>query len=297
MASILLHTTRYIKQYLKTLIPLRGLRYITLRPRPIQEEVLGSNPFSSSISLPESPGTSSASETPKIRVFELPKGFRPIMLHRHDQIDAALNPLVDIIERDPLACLHLSMDAEWNIRRRVGVSILQLCPHRDPTVIYIIPVHRFSYLPHSLLRLLTSERVWKIGSHIKADLTRLRKQFPDQLDSSTQFSIIDLKTYAIIKGILQPKQTGTLASLCESVLGMHLPKDPDSRANNNWEYPTIPSTLLRYAACDVLASRTIFEKISAEATSPSGLSVEVEDEVGGVQVLAPQEDVELFRTV
>ncbi|KAJ4477446.1 ribonuclease H-like domain-containing protein [Lentinula aciculospora] len=164
------------------------------------------------------------------------------------------------------------MDAEWNIRRRLGVSVIQLCPHTDPTVVYVISVHQLSSLPPSLIRLLTSKRVWKIGSRIKGDLTRLRKQFPNQLDDSVQFSTIELKDYALAKGFIKPKQMGSLASLCESVLGMYLPKDSKIRANNNWEFPTISSSLLHYAACDVLASRMIFERISGGKGKGSGIA-------------------------
>ncbi|KAJ3739312.1 ribonuclease H-like domain-containing protein [Lentinula detonsa] len=240
--------------------------------------------------------------TSKLRMLSLPQGFKPTLLRGLDEVEEALEPLVELVDQDPNASLYLSMDAEWNVRRRLGVSILQLCPHMDPTVVYIITVHRFSFLPPSLLRLLTSERVWKIGSHIKGDLTRLRKQFPSQLDDSLQFSTIDLKTYALAKGFIQPKQTGTLASLCETVLGVHLPKDQKTRANNNWEYPTISTSLLHYAACDVLASRRIFERIASENESYLMLPEKVEarqDEARSVQaqVLENEVDIELYQRI
>lgn len=135
------------------------------------------------------------------------------------------------------------------------------------------------------MRLLASERVWKVGSHIKGDLTRLRKQFPSQLNDTVQFSTIDLKDYALSRGIIQPKQTGTLAALCEVVLGMQLPKDPRLRATNSWEYPSISTSLIHYAACDVLVTRRIFETMSVASDvgtdDSDGL---LDDYIGGVQV-------------
>ncbi|KAJ3787743.1 ribonuclease H-like domain-containing protein [Lentinula aff. detonsa] len=263
MTAFLFRATRYIGQYLTKLTTFRGLRYITSGHKPTQDKLLNSSSFAS---LKEDHDTLIPPVTSKLHMLSLPQGFKPTLLRGLDEVEEALEPLVELVDQDPNASLYLSMDAEWNVRRRLGVSILQLCPHMDPTVVYIIAVHRLSSLPPSLLRLLTSERVWKIGSQIKGDLTRLRKQFPSQLDDSIQFSIIDLKTYALAKGFIQPKQTGTLASLCETVLGLHLPKDQKTRANNNWEYPTISTSLLHYAACDVLASRRIFERISSAGT-------------------------------
>ncbi|KAF9073373.1 hypothetical protein BDP27DRAFT_1318788 [Rhodocollybia butyracea] len=192
------------------------------------------------------------------------------------------------------------MDAEWNISRRMGVSTIQLCPHFDPLAVYIIRVHRLSSLPPSLLRLLTSERVWKIGSRIKGDLTRLKKQFPSQLDDNTRFSTIDLKDLARSRGLIQPRQSGSLAALCDAILGLELPKDPKIRANNNWEFSTISPALLYYAACDVAASRHIFEAMFdhtlsiTEQTLPTSLDDGSEGAQVDVQVIEAEADVEVF---
>jgi len=72
------------------------------------------------------------------------------------------------------------------------------------------------HLPSSLLRLLINDRVFKIGSAIKGDLTRLKKQF-SQLVEQTSFNIIHLGEYAIQRGILQRKESGTLDTLVEKV--------------------------------------------------------------------------------
>lgn len=44
------------------------------------------------------------------------------------------------LDLDPNAHLCLSLDAEWNVSRRVGVSIIQIAPHSDPDTIFVIPV-------------------------------------------------------------------------------------------------------------------------------------------------------------
>jgi hypothetical protein len=86
-------------------------------------------------------------------------------------------------------------------------------------------VHCFKTLPISLLRILISDRVFKIGSHIKADFTRLQKQF-SQLEDQPSFNVIDLKEYLIQRGVLRQKDAGGLDVLAEKVLGKCLPKDP-----------------------------------------------------------------------
>jgi hypothetical protein len=104
-----------------------------------------------------------------------------------------------------------------------------------------------------------SDRVFKIGSAVKGDLTCIKKQF-DQLSNQTSFTIIDLKEYVLRRGILQKNQSGSLDSLVDKVLGLFLPKDDVLRKNDQWESLPLAPDLLHYAALDVYASYLIFEK-------------------------------------
>ena len=104
-----------------------------------------------------------------------------------------------------------------------------------------------------------SDRVFKIGSAVKGDLTRIKKQF-NQLSNQTSFTVIDLKEYVLRRGILQKNESGSLDSLVEKVLGLFLPKDDVLRKNNQWEVLPLAPNLLQYAALDVYASHLIFEK-------------------------------------
>jgi hypothetical protein len=129
--------------------------------------------------------------------------------------------------------------------------------------------------------------VFKVGSSIKGDLTRLKKQFP-QLAEQTSFNTIDLKEYAIQRGIIGRKQSGTLDVLVEKLLGMFLPKDESVRMNDQWEMSQIPEHLIKYAVSDVFASRLVFQKASAIAplaqithTSPAGTRVGLLIQEGG----------------
>ena len=124
-----------------------------------------------------------------------------------------------------------------------------------------------------------SDRVFKIGSAVKGDLTRIKKQF-DQLANQTSFTVIDLKDYVLRRGILQRKESGSLEALIAKVLGMYLSKDDVLRKNDEWEELPLKPELLHYAALDVLASQLVFE----EATKVAPLDQVEIDTPGGTQV-------------
>ncbi|KAJ7838160.1 hypothetical protein B0H13DRAFT_2367672 [Mycena leptocephala] len=176
-------------------------------------------------------------------------------------VESALSSLIAPLDIDPRAHLCVSLDAEWNISRQVGVSILQIAAHSEPDIIYIIPVHRFQRQPTALLRLLISQQVFLIGSAIKGDLTRLKKQCPQLVDCS--MNVIDLKQFAIRRGIIKKNSSGSLEKLAEKALDAYLPKEATFRKSEEWETDLKRRPdLLNYAALDVFASRLIFEKIT-----------------------------------
>jgi hypothetical protein len=103
--------------------------------------------------------------------------------------------------------------------------------------------------------------VFKIGSCIKGDLTRLQKQFP-ALKNQRSFNVIDLKEYAIQRGVIGQKDAGGLDVLVEKVLRKYLSKDPAIRKSDEWEAKKLHPTLERYAALDAFASRLVFEHVT-----------------------------------
>jgi hypothetical protein len=104
-------------------------------------------------------------------------------------------------------------------------------------------VHKFEHLPPAPLRLLISNRVFKIGNSIKADFTRLKKQFT-QLDDQTGFNIIDLKRYSLERGVIGRKDSGSRDVLPEKVLEVYLAKDDALRKTEEWEMASLPPALL-----------------------------------------------------
>ena len=127
-------------------------------------------------------------------------------------------------------------------------------------------------MPQSLLRLLISDQVFKIGSSIKADFTRLKKQFP-QLEKQRSFNVIDLKEYCTQQGIIPCKGSGALDILLEKTSGMYLSKDENLRRSEDWETREIRTDLLQYAALDVYASHIVFEK-ATEIAPPASVDAD-----------------------
>jgi hypothetical protein len=72
--------------------------------------------------------------------LELSKTLKVEFLATSTLVEAALSSLMASIDNDPDNYLCVSLDAEWNITRTVGVSIIQLAPHSEPDSVLIIPV-------------------------------------------------------------------------------------------------------------------------------------------------------------
>lgn len=147
-------------------------------------------------------------------------------------------------------------------------------------VFTFIQVHKFAQLPQSLLRLLILDQVYKIGSSIKADFTRLKKQFP-QLEKQKSFNLIDLKEYCTRRGIIPHKGSGALDILLEKTAGMYLSKEEHLRKSEDWETREIRPDLLQYAALDVYASRIVFER----ATEIAPLAIVDTDTAPGTRIV------------
>ncbi|KAJ7216942.1 hypothetical protein C8J57DRAFT_1255140 [Mycena rebaudengoi] len=84
-------------------------------------------------------------------------------------------------------------------------------------------VHFFRKLPAALVHLLISKQVFLVGCSVKGDLTRLKKQFA-QLNGQS-FNVIDLKQFAIQRGAIEKKESGSLDVLADKLLGAYLSRD------------------------------------------------------------------------
>ncbi|KAJ7831578.1 hypothetical protein B0H13DRAFT_1915396 [Mycena leptocephala] len=171
-----------------------------------------------------------------LKSLSLPTELKIMRLDSTTIVQDAFTSLIGPLDSDKSAHICASLDTEWNLSRRVGVSVLQIAPHSHPNTIYIIPIFN---------RIL---QVFLIGSSIQADLTRLKKEF-NQLEAQT----------------FNRNGLGSLEVLAEKFLWMYLSKDSNLRKSEHWEKADLSPELENYAALDVYASRLVFEKISETA--------------------------------
>ncbi len=76
-----------------------------------------------------------------LKELKLPDSLRTIVLNSPTLVEGVLSSLLSSLNSDKNTVLAVSIDAEWNVSRRVGVeSIIQIAPHSRPDEIYIIPV-------------------------------------------------------------------------------------------------------------------------------------------------------------
>ena len=80
-----------------------------------------------------------------LKALELPHSLRAKVLGTSSLVETTLSSLMAPLDVDPNHTLCFSLDAEWNISRLMGVSIIQLAPHSDPDSVFIIPVCKAFY--------------------------------------------------------------------------------------------------------------------------------------------------------
>ncbi|KAJ2911982.1 hypothetical protein MD484_g8432, partial [Candolleomyces efflorescens] len=183
----------------------------------------------------------------------LPPSARILTLESPNVIEATLSSILHPLDLDPQATLTVGFDAEWNVSGTCGVSIIQLCFQYRPDEIFVVLVYRMNHLPSSLLRVFVSPKIYKVGSAIKADFSRLKKQFP-QLAGQGASNLVDLKEFCIQQGVIDRKKAGSLDALLKATHKKFLSKDGALRVCDDWEIRPLRQDLLQYAALDAYAS-------------------------------------------
>lgn len=72
--------------------------------------------------------------------LQLPSTLHISVLETIDLTEKMMASLLSLLDINPDAYLCISLDAEWNVSRHIGVSIIQIAPHDDPDTIFVIPV-------------------------------------------------------------------------------------------------------------------------------------------------------------
>ncbi|KAF9528873.1 hypothetical protein CPB83DRAFT_894102 [Crepidotus variabilis] len=199
--------------------------------------------------------------------LELPSDVHIKFLDTHHAVETAIAPILAPLaaEEGGVSQILVSMDTERNIMRTIGVSVIQLAFHSIPRKIFVIPVHKFEMLPVSLMEMLTSSRVIKIGNQVNNDLSTLQRQFKE-LQQTKTFATVDLQAFCLQHGVIRPGDSAALQALLVKALGRYMDKKPHDY--HNWEGRTIPKLMLNGAALDAYAIRLIYEKAAAQPLVP-----------------------------
>ncbi|GBE79021.1 hypothetical protein SCP_0202180 [Sparassis crispa] len=186
------------------------------------------------------------------------------------QINGRLNNLMEDLQIIPSQnSIHVAMDMEWSVDRSNGihgrVALITVAYQR---YIYLIPVakyveNNFLKLPYTLLVLLRSPQVHKVGVHIKADFTRLYKDCEfDPTKGDTPFvGAVELGAMAKERKLTELANV-SLTDLMSIVLHRYLLKDESIRVSTAWDNPELTPEQVSYASLDVYAAWSIFETFS-----------------------------------
>lgn len=132
-------------------------------------------------------------------------------------------------------------------------------------------------MPTSLANLLASQHIFKIGRNLKADITRLSKQFPT-LGEPT--NVVDILSICRDRNLLNPVKSTSLTSIAAQVLQIHLDKDIGPRQSEEWEYSKLSAPQITYASLDVY----VLKQIYLEASKVKLVEKVTVDTAGGTEV-------------
>ncbi|KAL6306810.1 hypothetical protein BKA93DRAFT_748185 [Sparassis latifolia] len=180
--------------------------------------------------------------------------------------------------RERVGCI--SEATGWSKARRSGsVSTLAVIPHSlrkyghedvklmfTDNCMYLIPLSEylqdgFLHLPHTLLVVLRSSQIKKLGVHITGDLTRLFKDCGFKEADISFSGAVELGAMAKDHNAADRTNIG-LADLVATVLRRYLAKDTSIRVSTSWDSPALSEHQMKYAALDVYAAWAIFEAFS-----------------------------------
>ena len=138
----------------------------------------------------------------------------------------------------------------------------------------------FLHLPHTLLVLLRSSQIAKVGVHVKADLTRLFNDCGFKPGRDDPFlGAVELGDMAKQRGLTN-RTNISLADVTATVLHRALPKESTVRVSTDWDNPNLTQEQIDYSCLDVYAAWAIHE---AFTDMPVGSPV-TETTLAGTQV-------------
>jgi hypothetical protein len=124
-------------------------------------------------------------------------------------------------------------------------------------------------LPMSLLAVMNSRDIVKVGTNIEADLAALRQDFPTfQLARTSDIGAIELTQLAEKKAIIPSARDSSLAEITHAALGLRLPKVD---LMSSWASPTLSKSQTASAALDAWIRQCIYHSLHCKRTAGQSL--------------------------
>ncbi|KFH62327.1 hypothetical protein MVEG_11538 [Podila verticillata NRRL 6337] len=170
----------------------------------------------------------------------------------------------------------LAFDAEWKPYKIYGpglyeqgrMSLIQL---GDEKTLYLFHICHMKAFPAELSRILRDKRVLKVGINIRADGTKLFKDWGVACASLVELGSLYIQ---VIDDLNNSRRVRSMDSLARELLGHAVEKTNLTRMGN-WERKELTSQQISYAANDVYVTYEVAERIKSlqRAGSPKGYTV------------------------
>lgn len=179
-------------------------------------------------------------------------------LDNYHDIDDACSRLYERVSKAKRkGFVPVAFDIEWTPSFRRGVppgriALIQVCVDLDQCYLFHVSDFDCYHLPQTLGAFLNHPRVKLVGNNIKADLTKLKKDFPEVYEEEMRDNCIDLgQLYNEARGT--PRYRWSLRKLVREILGEELNKDQQIRCSD-WDEMPLDQDQMYYAAIDVYVS-------------------------------------------
>ncbi|KAG0019809.1 hypothetical protein BGZ81_009599 [Podila clonocystis] len=165
----------------------------------------------------------------------------------------------------------LAFDAEWKPYNIVGpgmyeqgkMSLIQL---GDDRTVYLFHIFHMEAFPAELSRILRDKRVIKVGINIRADGTKLFKDWGVACASMVELGSLCTQ---VLDDLNNSRQIRSMDSLVRELLGHAVEKTSLTRMGN-WERKELTSRQISYAANDAYVTYEVAERIkSLQKTGPA----------------------------
>jgi hypothetical protein len=161
----------------------------------------------------------------------------------------------------------VGLDAEWRPNRtrktdpgyvRNKVSVVQVST--GPTTLVIQLLH-MDIVPASLVKLLASPKVLKVGVGVSVDAVKIMEDYGVQIRGCVELVSLAARTPGLTTHTYK-KQQPSLAKLTSKLLHVELPKDMRVRCGD-WQVPVLSKAQIEYAAKDAFYSHALFEHMAS----------------------------------